>query len=81
MNSGPACVVLATISWTFIIDLLLPSLYSIPAHRCIFAVGSILSAMGEVIMILAPLKSSANPHVVGISLTGLGILGHQTSSR
>jgi hypothetical protein len=41
----------------------------------VFAVGSILSAMGEVTMTLAAVKSSASPHVVGMVFTLLGILG------
>ncbi|WP_134499686.1 OpgC family protein [Microvirga pakistanensis] len=41
----------------------------------IFAVGSILSALGEVIMTLAAVKSSASPHLVGMVFTIFGILG------
>jgi hypothetical protein len=41
----------------------------------VFAVGSVLSAMGEVIMTLAAVKSSASPPVVGMVFTLLGILG------
>ncbi|WP_445503214.1 OpgC family protein [Microvirga sp. G4-2] len=45
--------------------------YSLP----VFAIGSILSALGEVIMTLAAVKSSASPHIVGMVFTFLGILG------
>ncbi|GEO14256.1 OpgC family protein [Microvirga aerophila] len=41
----------------------------------VFAVGSILSALGEVIMTLAAVKSSASPHIVGMIFTLFGILG------
>ncbi|MCB5175672.1 OpgC family protein [Microvirga lenta] len=41
----------------------------------VFAVGSALSALGEVIMTLAAVKSSASPHIVGMVFTILGILG------
>lgn len=41
----------------------------------VFAVGSVLSAAGEVIMTLAAVKSSASPHVVGMVFTLFGILG------
>ncbi|MBQ0819174.1 OpgC domain-containing protein [Microvirga terrae] len=41
----------------------------------VFAVGSILSALGEVTMTLAAVKSSASPHVVGMVFTVFGILG------
>ena len=45
--------------------------YSLP----VFAVGSILSALGEVTMTLAAVKSSASPHIVGMVFTVFGILG------
>jgi hypothetical protein len=41
----------------------------------VFAVGSILSAVGEVMMTLAAVKSSASPHIVGMVFTLFGILG------
>jgi hypothetical protein len=41
----------------------------------VFAVGSILSALGEVTMTLAAVKSSASPHIVGMVFTLFGILG------
>ncbi len=41
----------------------------------VFAFGSILSALGEVTMTLAAVKSSASPHVVGMVFTLFGILG------
>ncbi|MBB3021570.1 hypothetical protein FHR70_004671 [Microvirga lupini] len=41
----------------------------------VFAVGSVLSAAGEVMMTLAAVKSSASPHVVGMVFTLFGILG------
>jgi hypothetical protein len=41
----------------------------------VFAFGSVLSALGEVTMTLAAVKSSASPHVVGMVFTLLGILG------
>jgi hypothetical protein len=41
----------------------------------VFAVGSVLSALGEVTMTLAAVKSSASPHIVGMVFTLLGILG------
>ncbi|MBB4041902.1 hypothetical protein GGR34_003585 [Microvirga flocculans] len=41
----------------------------------VFAVGSILSALGEVTMTLAAVKSSASPHVVGMVFTLCGIIG------
>ena len=40
----------------------------------VFAVGSVLSAAGEVMMTLAAVKSSASPHVVGMVFTLFGIL-------
>ena len=45
--------------------------YSLP----VFAAGSILSALGEVTMTLAAVKSSASPHIVGMVFTVFGILG------
>jgi hypothetical protein len=45
--------------------------YSLP----VFAVGSVLSALGEVTMTLAAVKSSASPHIVGMVFTVFGILG------
>ncbi|MBJ6127117.1 OpgC family protein [Microvirga splendida] len=39
----------------------------------VFAVGSVLSAGGEVMMTLATVKSSASPHVVGMVFTFFGI--------
>ncbi|QRM31225.1 OpgC family protein [Microvirga sp. VF16] len=45
--------------------------YSLP----VFAIGSILSALGEVTMTLAAVKSSASPHIVGMVFTIFGILG------
>jgi hypothetical protein len=41
----------------------------------VFAVGSILSALGEVTMTLAAVKMSASPHIVGMVFTLLGIIG------
>jgi hypothetical protein len=41
----------------------------------VFAIGSLLSAVGEVTMTLAAVKSSASPHLVGMIFTMLGILG------
>ncbi|WP_262299983.1 OpgC family protein [Microvirga sesbaniae] len=41
----------------------------------VFAVGSILSAFGEVTMTLAAVKSSASPPIVGMVFTVFGILG------
>ncbi len=40
----------------------------------VFAVGSILSALGEVTMTLAAVRSSASPHIVGMVFTIFGIL-------
>jgi hypothetical protein len=40
----------------------------------VFAVGSVLSALGEVTMTLAAVKSSASPHIVGMVFTFIGIL-------
>jgi hypothetical protein len=45
--------------------------YSLP----VFAFGSILSALGEITMTLAAVKSSASPHIVGMVFTVFGILG------
>jgi len=41
----------------------------------IFAAGSLLSAMGQVIMTLAAVKSSASPQIIGMVFTILGIIG------
>jgi len=41
----------------------------------IFAAGSLLSALGEVIMTLAAVKSSASPQMIGMVFTIVGILG------
>ncbi|MBM6594697.1 OpgC family protein [Microvirga pudoricolor] len=41
----------------------------------IFAAGSLLSAMGQVIMTLAAVKSSASPQVIGMIFTIAGIIG------
>ncbi|WP_414472318.1 OpgC family protein [Microvirga sp. M2] len=41
----------------------------------IFAVGSLLSALGQVIMTLAAVKSSASPQIIGMVFTILGIIG------
>lgn len=41
----------------------------------IFAVGSLLSAAGQVIMTLAAVKSSASPQIIGMVFTILGIMG------
>jgi hypothetical protein len=41
----------------------------------VFAVGSVLSALGEVTMTLAAVKSSASPHLVGMVFTLVGIFG------
>ena len=51
--------------------------YSLP----VFAFGSILSALGEVTMTLAAVKSSASPHVVGMVFTLFGILGLHLLAR
>jgi hypothetical protein len=40
----------------------------------VFAVGSVLSALGEVTMTLAAVRSSASPHIVGMIFTIFGIL-------
>lgn len=41
----------------------------------IFAVGSLLSALGQVIMTLTAVKSSASPHLIGMIFTILGVFG------
>jgi hypothetical protein len=41
----------------------------------IFAVGSLLSALGQVVMTLAAVKSSASPQIIGMVFTILGIIG------
>jgi len=41
----------------------------------IFAVGSLLSALGQVIMTLAAVKSSASPQIIGMVFTIVGIFG------
>lgn len=41
----------------------------------IFAVGSLLSALGQVVMTLATVKSSASPQMIGMVFTVLGIMG------
>ncbi len=41
----------------------------------VFAVGSVLSALGEITMTLAAVKSSASPHIVGMVFTLIGIIG------
>lgn len=41
----------------------------------IFAVGSLLSALGQVIMTLTAVKSSASPQIIGMVFTILGIFG------
>lgn len=41
----------------------------------IFAVGSLLSALGQVIMTLAAVKSSASPHMIGMVFTIVGVIG------
>jgi hypothetical protein len=41
----------------------------------IFAAGSILSALGQVIMTLAAVKSSASPQVIGMIFTLAGVMG------
>ncbi|MEZ0172460.1 OpgC family protein [Microvirga sp. TS319] len=41
----------------------------------VFAVGSLLSALGQVIMTLAAVKSSASPQIIGMVFTILGIIG------
>ena len=40
----------------------------------IFATGSILSALGQVIMTLTAIKSSASPHIIGMVFTIVGII-------
>jgi hypothetical protein len=40
----------------------------------IFATGSLLSALGQVIMTLTAIKSSASPHVIGMVFTIVGII-------
>ncbi|MGO4706331.1 OpgC family protein [Microvirga sp. 2MCAF38] len=41
----------------------------------VFAVGSILSALGQVIMTLTAVKSSASPHMIGMVFTITGVFG------
>ncbi|MCB8819518.1 OpgC family protein [Microvirga rosea] len=41
----------------------------------IFAAGSLLSALGQVIMTLASVKSSASPHIIGMVFTIIGVIG------
>jgi hypothetical protein len=41
----------------------------------IFAAGSLLSALGQVIMTLAAVKSSASPQIIGMVFTIVGIIG------
>jgi hypothetical protein len=53
-----------------------PDLVRVGQHGLtIFAVGSLLSAMGQVIMTLAAVKSSASPQIIGMVFTILGIIG------
>lgn len=47
----------------------------------VFAVGSVLSASGEVTMTLAAVKTSASPQVVGMVFTLLGIIGLMALAR
>ncbi|WP_162559480.1 OpgC family protein [Microvirga sp. 17 mud 1-3] len=41
----------------------------------IFAAGSLLSALGQVIMTLTAVKSSASPHLIGMVFTLIGLMG------
>ncbi|MBZ6077532.1 OpgC family protein [Microvirga puerhi] len=41
----------------------------------IFAAGSLLSALGQVIMTLTAVKSSASPHIIGMVFTIIGVIG------
>jgi len=41
----------------------------------IFAAGSLLSALGQVIMTLAAVKTSASPHTIGMVFTVAGVVG------
>lgn len=53
-----------------------PDLIRLGQHSLtIFAVGSLLSALGQVVMTLAAVKSSASPQVIGMVFTVLGIIG------
>lgn len=52
-----------------------PDLIRLGQHALtIFAVGSLLSAAGQVIMTLAAVKSSASPQIIGMVFTILGII-------
>ncbi|MXQ12057.1 OpgC family protein [Microvirga makkahensis] len=56
--------------------LLGPDLVRLGQHSLtIFAVGSLLSALGQVVMTLAAVKSSASPQIIGMVFTLLGIIG------
>src|SRR5690606_3908104 len=53
-----------------------PDLVRLGQHSLtIFAIGSLLSALGQVVMTLAAVKSSASPQVIGMVFTVLGIIG------
>ncbi len=53
-----------------------PDLIRLGQHGLtIFAVGSLLSALGQVVMTLAAVKSSASPQIIGMVFTILGIIG------